>query len=385
MADKKDYYDLLGVNKNAAADEIKAAYRRQAVKFHPDKNPGDKNAESQFKAINEAYEVLSDGQKRAAYDRFGHAGVNHSAGGGGPGGGAGGFSGFSSEFGDVDLGDILGNIFGGAENFGGGGGRRRSGQSARGEDIAVEAEITLREAYEGAKKPIRVVKAERCETCGGSGAKPGTSAVTCKTCGGAGQVRSQRGFFVMAQTCPTCHGEGKVIQSPCASCRGAGAVEKASTLTIKIPPGVREGTSLRISGAGQAGFRGGPAGDLFVVIHPSRDQRFTREGDDLYVEEHISFPQAGMGCEVSVATFEEPVTIKIPPGTQGGALFRLRDHGMPRLEARGHGDLFVKVIVDVPKDLTSRQRELLRELAKTLGEDPSQYDESVLKKIFGRG
>jgi molecular chaperone DnaJ len=384
LADKKDYYDLLGVNKNAAADEIKAAYRRQAVKFHPDKNPGDKNAESQFKAINEAYEVLSDGQKRAAYDRFGHSGVNHSAGGGGPGGGAGGFSGFSSEFGDVDLGDILGNIFGGAESFGGGG-RRRSGQSARGEDIAVEAEVTLREAYEGSKKPIRVVKAERCETCGGSGAKPGTSAVTCKTCGGAGQVRSQRGFFVMAQTCPTCHGEGKVIQSPCSSCRGAGAVEKASTLTIKIPPGVREGTSLRISGAGQAGFRGGPSGDLFVVIHPSRDQRFTREGDDLYVEEHISFPQAAMGCEVSVATFEEPVTIKIPPGTQGGALFRLRDHGMPRLEARGQGDLFVKVHVDVPKDLTTKQRELLRELARSLGEDPSQYDESVLKKIFGRG
>jgi molecular chaperone DnaJ len=384
LADKKDYYDLLGVNKNAAADEIKAAYRRQAVKFHPDKNPGDKNAESQFKAINEAYEVLSDGQKRAAYDRFGHAGVNNSAGGGGP-QGAGGFGGFSSDFGDVDLGDILGNIFGGAEGFSGGGGRRRSGQAARGEDIAVEADITLREAFEGTKKPIRVVRAERCETCGGSGAKPGTSAITCKTCGGAGQVRSQRGFFVMAQTCPTCRGEGKVIQSPCATCRGAGAVEKATTLTVKIPAGVREGTSLRISGAGQAGFRGGPAGDLFVVIHPSRDARYTREGDDLYVEEHISFPQAAMGCEISVATFEQPVTIKIPPGTQGGALFRLRDHGMPRLEARGTGDLFVKVVVDVPKDLAPRQRELLKDLAKSFGEDPNQYDESVLKKIFGRG
>jgi molecular chaperone DnaJ len=383
LAEKKDFYDLLGVNRSAGAEEIKAAYRRQAVKFHPDKNPGDKGAESQFKDINEAYEVLSDGQKRAAYDRFGHAGVNGAATGGRP-GGAGGFGGFSGEFGDVDLGDILGNIFGGAESFGGGSGRRRGG-AARGEDVAVEAEVTLHEAYEGAKKPIRVVRAERCDTCNGSGAKPGTSAVTCKACGGAGQVRSQRGFFVMAQTCPTCRGEGVTIPSPCSSCRGKGAVEKAATLTIKIPPGVREGTSLRISGAGQAGFRGGPSGDLFVVIHPARDARFTREGDDLYTEERISFSQAAMGCEVSIDTMEQPVTIKIPPGTQSGALFRLRDHGMPRLEARGQGDLFVKVIVNVPKDLTARQRELLREFAKTLGEDPSQYDESVLRKIFGRG
>jgi len=382
LAEKKDYYELLGVNRTAAADEIKAAYRRQAVKYHPDKNPGDKSAEAQFKSINEAYEVLSDGQKRAAYDRFGHAGVSGAAG-GGP-GGAGGFGGFSGDFGDADLGDILGNIFGGAETFGGGAGRRRGGP-ARGEDVAVEAEVSLREAYEGAKKPIRVVRAERCDICGGSGAKPGTSATTCKTCGGAGQVRSQRGFFVMAQTCPTCRGEGKTIQAPCPTCRGAGAVEKASTLTIKIPPGVREGTSLRISGAGQAGFRGGPAGDLFVVIHPARDPRFTREGDDLYTEERISFPQAAMGCEVSVNTMEQPVTIKIPPGTPSGKLFRLRDHGMPRLEARGHGDLFVKVMVDIPKDLTARQRELLREFAKTLGENPAQYDESVLRKIFGRG
>jgi molecular chaperone DnaJ len=382
LAEKRDYYELLGVNRNAAADEIKAAYRRQAVKFHPDKNPGDKGAESQFKAINEAYEVLSDGQKRAAYDRFGHAGVNAAAGGAGPGsGGAGGFGGFSGDFGDVDLGDILGNIFGGEAA---GGGRRRS-QAARGEDVAVEAEVTLREAYAGAKKPIRIVRAERCEVCGGAGAKPGTSAVTCKTCGGAGQVRSQRGFFVMAQTCPTCRGEGSVIASPCTACRAQGAVEKASTLTVRIPEGVREGTSLRISGAGQAGFRGGPSGDLFVVIHVSHDKRYTRNGDDLYVEERLSFPQAAMGCEIPVETMEQPVTIKIPPGTQSGTLLRLRDHGMPRLEGRGQGDQFVKVMVEVPKELTTKQREVLREFAKTLGENSAQYDESVLKKIFGRG
>jgi molecular chaperone DnaJ len=381
LADKRDYYDLLGVAKSASPDEIKAAYRRQAIKYHPDKNPGDKNAEAQFKAINEAYEVLSDSQKRAAYDRFGHAGVS-GAPGGGP-GGAGGFGGFSTDFGEVDLGDILGNIFGGAEAFGGR--TRRSARSARGEDIAVETEVTLHEAYDGTKKPIRIVRSERCETCGGSGAKPGTSPVTCKACGGTGQIRSQRGFFMMAQTCPTCRGEGTVNPSPCPTCHGVGAVEKASTITVKIPPGVREGTSLRISGAGQAGFRGGPTGDLFVVVHLARDKRFVREGDDLYIEERVSFAQATLGAEVKVETMEEPVTIKIPPGTQSGTLLRLRDRGMPRLEGRGHGDQFVRVIVDVPKSLTARQRELLREFAKTLGEDPAQYDESVLKKIFGRG
>ncbi len=378
MASKQDYYDLLGITKGAGADEIKAAYRRQAIKFHPDKNPGDKSAEAQFKAINEAYEVLSDANKRAAYDRFGHEGVNHAAGGGG----AQGFGGFSGDMGDIDLGDILGNIFGGAQGFGG---ARRGTQSLRGEDIAVESEVTLKEAYEGAKKPIRVTKAERCETCGGSGAKPGTSSSTCKTCHGSGQVRSQRGFFVMSQTCPACRGEGTVIQSPCTSCRGRGAVERTTTLNIKVPPGVREGTSLRISGAGQAGMRGGPSGDLFVVIHISRDSRYSREGDDLYVEEHISVPQASLGCEIHVQTMEDTLTMKIPPGTQSGALFRLRDKGMPRLEGRGQGDLFVKVVVDIPKNLSAAQRDLLREFAKSLGENPAQYDEGVLKKIFGRG
>ncbi len=378
--EKKDYYDLLGVGKSASSEEIKAAYRRQAIKFHPDKNPGDKSAESQFKSINEAYEVLSDANKRAAYDRFGHAGVSGAA--GGSGAGSGGFGGFSGDMGDVDLGDILGNIFGGAEGLGGRG-RQRS-QTARGEDIAVEAEVSLREAYEGAKKPIRLVRAERCDTCGGSGAKPGTSSATCKTCSGSGQIRSQRGFFVMSQTCPTCRGEGTIISSPCSTCRGMGAVEKASTITIKIPPGVREGTSLRISGAGQAGLRGGPSGDLFVVIHLSKDKTFTREGDDLYMEAHLSIPQATLGCEIHVETMEDPVTMKIPPGTQSGALFRLRDRGMPRLEGRGHGDQFVKAVVAIPKSLSAQQRDLLREFAKTLGEDPAQYDESVLKKIFGR-
>ena len=376
MADKKDYYELLGISKGANTEEIKAAYRKQAIRFHPDRNPDDKGSEAQFKQINEAYEVLSDAQKRAAYDRFGHAGVNGSA--GGAGAGSGGFGGFS-DMGDVDLGDILGNIFGGAAGFGGG----RRQESSRGQDLAVETTVTLEEAYEGAKKAVRISRAELCETCSGSGAKPGTSVVACKTCGGSGQVRSQRSIFIMAQTCPACHGEGKVIQSPCASCRGAGAIERESTITVRIPPGVREGTSLRIAGNGQAGYRGGPAGDLFVVVHLANHARFVRNGDDLYAEERISIPQAALGCEIHVKTMEEPVTIKIPPGTQSGALFRLRDRGMPHLGARGQGDQFVKAVIDIPKDLSARQRDLLRELAKTLGENPAQYEDSVLKKIFG--
>jgi len=379
MAAKADYYELLGVAKTANGDDIKLAYRRQAIKFHPDKNPGDKTAESKFKAINEAYEVLSDANKRAAYDRFGHEGVNHHAG-----AGAGhGFEGFGT-MGDIDLGDILGNIFGGGaggEAFGGG---RRSGRG-QGQDIAIEVEVTLREAYEGGKKPIHLEKLEACETCRGSGAKPGTRPVTCKTCGGAGQVRTQRSIFMMQQTCPTCHGEGQMIEVPCTVCRGAGAQEKESTITIRIPPGVREGTSLKISGSGQAGPRGRAAGDLYVVVHVAKDPTFSRDGDDLYSEGHISIAQATLGCEISVKTMDEAVAIKIPPGTQSGSLFRLREKGMPRLTSRGYGDQFLKVVVDVPKSLTGAQREALVELAKAFGENTAQYDESVLKKLFGRG
>jgi molecular chaperone DnaJ len=376
MADKKDFYELLGVARTAGQDEIKQAYRRQAVKFHPDKNPGDKNAENQFKAINEAYEVLSDGQKRTAYDRFGHEGVS-----GAPGAGSGfgaGFGGFES--GDIDIGDILGNIFGGREgSFSGG---RRSQDAYRGDDIAVELDVTLNEAYTGIEKPISFRRAVKCDTCNGSGAKPGTSAVTCKTCGGKGQIRIQRGFFMMQQTCTTCRGEGKTIQSPCSTCGGRGAVEEKAQLKVRIPPGVREGTSLRISGAGNAGVHGGGTGDLFVVVHVAAHAKFTREGDDVYIEQRISIPQASLGCELEVETLDEPVKMKVPPGTQSGALFRLRDRGMPRLGARGHGEQFVRVIVDVPKSLNAKQRDLLREFAKTLGEDTARYEDGVLKKIF---
>lgn len=386
MADKKDYYELLGVSKTAGADEIKLAYRRQAVKYHPDKNPGDKNAENQFKAINEAYEVLSDANKRAAYDRFGHAGVNGQPGAGfGGGGGGGGFEGFGN-MGDIDLGDILGSMFGGGGGGEAFGGSRRGGtRASRGQDIAVEVEVSLREAYEGGKKSIKLERAEQCETCHGSGAKPGTKPVTCKTCGGAGQIRTQRSIFMMQQTCPTCHGEGQMIEAPCSACHGAGAIERESTITVRIPPGVREGTSLKIAGNGQSGTRGRGAGDLYVVIHVAKDNVFTRDGDDLYSEERVSIPQATLGAEIRVRTMEDTVTIKVPPGTQSGTLFRVRDKGMPRLTSRGHGDQFVRVIVDIPKSASGAQREALLQLAKAMGENVTQYDEGVLKKMFGRG
>ncbi len=381
MAEKKDYYELLGVSRTASPEEIKLAYRKQAIKYHPDKNQGDKNAEAQFKLINEAYEILSDANKRAAYDRFGHEGVSGAPGAGGPGG----FGGF--EAGDIDLGDILGNIFGGREDiFGGGGrggGRGRRDSSYRGEDIAVELSVSLNEAYHGTEKPISYRRSKRCDTCEGSGAKPGTTSTPCKTCNGRGQVRIQRGFFMMQQTCSNCHGEGRVIPHPCPTCVGRGVVDETGNMKIRIPPGVREGTSLRISGAGQAGLRGGPAGDLFVVVHVAKHPRFTREGDDLYTENHVSFPQASMGTELHIETLDQPVTIKVPPGSQSGALFRVRDHGMPKLGGRGQGDLFVKVIVNIPKNLNAKQRDLLREFAKSLGEDPTKYEDSMLKKIFG--
>jgi molecular chaperone DnaJ len=376
LAEKRDYYELLGVSRTATPEEIKTAYRRQAIKYHPDKNPGDKNSEAQFKAINEAYEMLSDAQKRAAYDRFGHEGVSGAGGRGPEGFGFGGF-----EAGDIDLGDILGNIFGGREDVFSGGRRK---DTYRGEDIAIEVQVNLPEAYAGTEKPVAFKRAKRCETCSGTGAKPGTNPVTCKTCGGKGQVRIQRGFFMMQQTCSSCRGEGRIIQSPCATCQGQGTVEETANLKIRIPPGVREGTSLRIAGAGQAGPKGAVPGDLFVIVHVGKHPRFTREGDDLYLEQHLSIPQATLGCEIQVETLEDPVTMKIPPGTQSGALFRLRDRVMPKLCGRGNGEQFVRVLIDIPRTLNARQRELLRELAKTLGEDPTRYEDSVLRKIFGR-
>lgn len=342
---KRDYYDVLGVAKNASADELKKAYRRLAMKFHPDRNPDDKDAEEKFKEANEAYEVLSDDDKRAAYDRYGHAGVDPSQGAGG-GGGAGGF-------GDI-FGDVFGDIFGGAR---GGGGQR----SNRGADLGYTLELDLEEAVRGAKVQIRVPTQVECDVCDGTGAKKGTSAKTCHTCQGSGQVRVQQGFFVMSQTCPTCRGRGKVIPDPCKACHGEGRVRKQKTLDVKIPAGVDTGDRIRLSGEGEAGSQGGPAGDLYVQVQVRDHRIFKRDGGDLYCEVPIDFVDATLGGEIEVPTLDGRVKLRIPEGTQTGKLFRLRGKGVKPIRSHAPGDMLCRIVVETPVNLAERQRELLRE------------------------
>ncbi len=342
---KRDYYDVLGVAKNASADELKKAYRRLAMKFHPDRNPDDKDAEEKFKEANEAYEVLSDDDKRAAYDRYGHAGVDPSQGAGG-GGGAGGF-------GDI-FGDVFGDIFGGAR---GGGGQR----SNRGADLGYTLELDLEEAVRGTKVQIRVPTQVECDVCDGTGAKKGTSAKTCHTCQGSGQVRVQQGFFVMSQTCPTCRGRGKVIPDPCKACHGEGRVRKQKTLDVKIPAGVDTGDRIRLSGEGEAGSQGGPAGDLYVQVQVRDHRIFKRDGGDLYCEVPIDFVDATLGGEIEVPTLDGRVKLRIPEGTQTGKLFRLRGKGVKPIRSHAPGDMLCRIVVETPVNLAERQRELLRE------------------------
>jgi molecular chaperone DnaJ len=343
---KRDYYDVLGVNRDASDDEIKKAYRKLAMKYHPDRSPDSKESEEKFKEAKEAYEILSDGQKKAAYDQYGHAGVDASMGGGrGPQG----FEGFADAFGDI-FGDI----------FGGGGGRGRS-NVYRGADLRYNLEITLEEAARGADKTIRIPTMEECETCQGSGAKPGTQPKTCPTCGGAGQVRIQQGFFSIQQTCPKCHGSGRIIPDPCTSCGGAGRVKKQKTLEVKIPAGIDDGMRLRHSGHGEPGVNGGPAGDLYVEIHIKPHAVFQREGDDLHCEMPVSFTTAALGGEIEIPTLEGIARIKIPLETQSGRVFRLRAKGIKNVRSHAHGDLLCHVVVETPVNLTDRQKELLRE------------------------
>lgn len=351
---KRDYYEVLSVAKTASADEIKKAYRKLAMKYHPDRNPDDKAAEEKFKEANEAYEVLSDEDKRAAYDRHGHAGVDPNMG-GGFGGGFGGAGNFSDIFGDV-----FGDIFGGGR--GGGGGQR----SNRGSDLRYTLELDLEEAVKGTTVQIRVPKLSTCEVCDGSGAKKGTSVDTCRTCGGAGQVRVQQGFFSMAQTCPTCRGRGKTIKEPCTACHGQGRVEKAKTLEVKIPAGVDTGDRIRLSGEGEAGANGGPAGDLYVQVAVRDHKIFERDVADLYCEVPISFADAALGGELEVPTLDGRVKLKIPEGTQTGKLFRLRGKGVSPVRGGGPGDLFCKVLVETPVHLSKRQKELLREFQQDM-------------------
>lgn len=358
---KRDYYEVLGVEKNASEADIKKAFKRLAMKYHPDRNPDDKDAEDKFKEAKEAYEVLADAQKRSAYDQFGHAGVDHSAGMGGAGFGAGGAS-FSDIFGDV-FGDI----------FGGGRGRAGGARGYRGDDLQYNLELSLEDAVHGTAVDVRIPTHIECDECGGSGAKKGTSPTTCATCGGVGQVRMQQGFFSLQQTCPRCHGRGKVITDPCGKCHGQGRVQKHKTLSVKIPPGVDNGDRIRLTGEGEAGEHGGPPGDLYVQIGVRPHPIFERDGNDLYCEVPINIVDAALGGELEVPTLNGRVKLKIPAETQSGKLFRLRGKGVKSVRSGAPGDLLCKVQVETPVNLTKRQKELLEELQQSLRKDSVQH------------
>jgi len=363
---KRDYYEILGVSRTAREAEIKAAYRKMAVQHHPDKNPDDPHAEEKFKEAAEAYSVLSDPQKRAAYDRFGHSGVNAGAG-----FGAGG-AGFSN------IEDIF-DLFGFGDMFGGANSSARRTAAQRGSDLRYDLEITLEEAATGKEEKLFIPRLETCEECAGKGTAKGTSPETCQTCRGAGQMRYQQGFFSVMRTCASCGGKGQFIKNPCEKCRGAGRIEREKTLEVKIPAGVETGSRLRISGEGEAGTNGGQAGDLFVVIHVKEHESFERQGANLYASVPVSFAQAALGSEIQVKTLDGAEDLKIPAGTQTGTVFRLRSQGMPVLGGRGKGDMFVAVTVVTPKTLTKEQRKLLEQLAEV--EDTEFYDESFMDKV----
>jgi molecular chaperone DnaJ len=356
---KRDYYEVLGVARNASEDEIKKSYRRLAMKYHPDRNPGDPVAETHFKEAKEAYEVLTDPRKRAAYDQFGHAGIEAGAG-----MGAGGGPSFSDIFGDV-FGDIFSNL------RGGGGGR--GGQSFRGADLRYNLELTLEEAVFGTTAKVRVPSLVVCETCDGSGARPGTKPATCPTCNGMGQVRMQQGFFSIQQTCPRCRGRGTIIPDPCTSCQGTGRVEKQKTLSVKVPAGVDSGDRIRLSGEGEAGEGGGPAGDLYVQITVKQHPIFTREDNTLYCEVPISFTIAALGGDLEVPTLDGRVTLRVPEETQTGKVFRIRGKGVKSVRGGPVGDLLCRVIVETPVSLTKEQRELLEKFAQSMGEGGRQH------------
>jgi molecular chaperone DnaJ len=376
MPEKRDYYEILGVAKNASADEIKKSYRKLAMKFHPDKNPGDKAAEDKFKELGEAYEALSNEEKRAAYDRYGHAAFS----GGGGGGGGGGFH---------DPMDIFRQMFGGAfgggggggfeDFFGGGGGQRKSGKQ-RGSDLRYDLELTLEEAAKGVEKELLIEREALCEKCSGSGSKSGSGVKKCPTCGGRGVVTRSAGIFVQQSECPTCHGTGEVITDPCDACGGDGRVTKESSIKLRIPAGVDTGNRLRSSGNGDAGLRGGPSGDLYVFLHIKKHDVFEREGDDLHCEVPISFATAALGGEVKVPTLEGFTSIKIPVGTQAGTVFRLREKGMPRLNGGRQGDLHVTMQVEIPTKLNKEQQDKLRAFADSIGDNNSPMEEGFFAK-----
>ncbi|WP_407149542.1 molecular chaperone DnaJ [Bradyrhizobium sp. ORS 86] len=350
MSTKRCYYETLEVDRNADETKLKAAFRKLAMKWHPDRNPGDASSELRFKEINEAYEVLKDGEKRAAYDRFGHAAFEHGMGGGSsPGFGAG----FASSFSD-----IFEDLFGMA-------GQRRGGGRERGADLRYNMEITLEEAFQGKTAQIEIPVSVTCESCSGTGAKAGTKPKTCSTCGGAGRVRQAQGFFTLERTCPGCQGRGQMIEDACTSCGGSGRVTRDRTLSVNIPPGVEDGTRIRLAGEGEAGIRGGPPGDLYIFLSLTTHQFFQRDGADLHCRVPISMVTAALGGEFEVPTIDKSKTkVKVPAGTQSGRRFRIASKGMPVLRSRQTGDMYVQVMVETPQNLTKKQQELLAEFEK---------------------
>jgi molecular chaperone DnaJ len=375
MATKRDFYEVLGVPKNASEDEIKKSYRKLAMKYHPDRNQGDAAAEVKFKEVKEAYEMLSDAEKRAAYDQFGHAGVDPNM--RGPGAGAGGFAGFGETFGD-----IFGDIFGQA--------RRQQGgrQVFRGNDLSYAMDITLEEAAAGKESEIRIPSYDECDTCHGTGAKPGTSPKTCGTCQGHGVVQMRQGFFSVQQTCPHCRGSGKIISDPCSPCHGQGKIKRQKTLEIKIPAGIDDGMRIRSTGNGEPGTNGGPPGDLYIEIRLKKHEVFQRDGDDLHCAVPVSFTTAALGGEISVPTLNGEAAIDLPEGTQTGKQFRLRGKGIKGVRASYPGDLYCHITVETPVKLTEHQRKLLRELDESLKKGGDKHSPSEagwadkLKNLF---
>ena len=377
---KRDYYEVLGVSKGASDDEIKKAYRKLAKKYHPDLNPGDKTAEANFKEVNEAYEILSDKDKRARYDQFGHAGVDPNF---NPnGGGFGGFGGFT-DMGDIDLGDLFGSFFGGG--FGGGGGSRRNAPQ-KGETIRAGVTISFEEAAFGCEKEVTVSRTEQCDVCHGTGCAPGTTAEVCPDCHGSGTVRIQRGgggfSFATTTTCPKCRGAGKIIHQPCKTCNGAGSVRRQKKLAVTIPAGIDNGQAVSLRGQGGAGKNGGPAGDLLIAVTVRPHPTFRREGTSVYMDQPVSFVQAALGAELEIPTIDGTVKYTMPEGTQSGTTFRLRGKGIPGLNGRGRGDQYVTVKVQVPTGLSRAQKDALKAFGTTMGETAPETD--PLKNLFDK-
>jgi molecular chaperone DnaJ len=367
---KADYYEVLGVSRDASDAELKSAYRKQALKYHPDRNPGDQVAEEKFKLASEAYQVLCDADKRAAYDRYGHAGLN----------GQSGFSG-GPFAGGVDIGDIFGDLFGEMFNVGGSSGQQRGSRQQRGDDLRFDLAIDFEDAVFGTETEVRVRRLEVCVTCSGRGSASGRGPTVCSQCQGRGQLRYQQGFFSVARTCSACGGAGSVIGDPCPGCRGGTRVNGELKLKVKVPAGVEDGTRIRYSGEGDAGRSGGPKGDLYIVLAVRPHDHFERRGNDLHCVIPVSFPQAALGAEFEIPGIDGPVNLKIPEGTQSGRELRIRGRGVPYLNEKGHGDLIVKLMVQIPKKLNRAQRELVAKLSETLTVDNKPASPGLMEKM----